>query len=180
MRTGAAVCKAGGMGALFSPCRTWRYSLTRDLPPAGGSGSVVFVGLNPSTADETRDDPTTRRCVGFAQAWGFARLELVNLFAFAARHPADLRRAPDPVGPGNRSALQRALAEADLVVCAWGNDGIGPHADAVLAHAARPHCLGLTGRGAPRHPLYARAATMPQRLDAARSGRPAERDVRAR
>ena len=137
--------------------------MSRPAAP-GGEGTVVFVGLNPSTADETRDDPTTRRCVGFARDWGFARLELVNLFAFAATEPAELRSAPDPVGPGNLDAVAEATGRADLVVCAWGNDGLGPQADAVLDLVARPHCLGLTARGAPRHPLYVRATVRPRRL----------------
>jgi hypothetical protein len=131
----------------------------REIP--SGTGTVAFVGLNPSTADETRDDPTTRRCIGFARDWGYGRMELVNLFAFRATRPADLRAAPDPVGPGNREALERVLGAADLVVCAWGNAGAGSAADAVLDGIAAPHCLGRTGEGAPRHPLYVRAGTRP-------------------
>ena len=137
--------------------------MTRAAAP-DGDGTVVFVGLNPSTADESTDDPTTRRCVGFARDWGFVRLELVNVFAYAATEPADLGSAPDPVGAGNREAVSTALRRADLVVCAWGNDGLGPHADAVLELVARPYCLGSTLRGAPRHPLYVRATTRPRPL----------------
>jgi hypothetical protein len=151
------------MGAVFSACRTWRYSLTRDLQGCGERGCVVFIGLNPSTADETADDPTTRRCSRFARDWGFTQLELVNLYAYAATRPAALRRAPDPVGPRNREALGAAIAGADLVVCAWGNAGVGQEADAVLELLDRPCCLGLTAGGAPRHPLYVAAVTRPQR-----------------
>jgi len=125
----------------------------------GGAGTIVFVGLNPSTADESTDDPTTRRCVGFARCWGFARLELVNLYAYAATRPAELRSAPDPVGPENLEAVSAAVRSADLVVCAWGNDGLGQTADAVLDFVPQPQCLGTTLRGAPRHPLYVRAVT---------------------
>lgn len=149
--------------ATFSQCRTWRYSLRRSAA-RGGAGTVVFVGLNPSTADESHDDPTTRRCTGFARDWGFARLELVNLYAYAATAPAELRSAADPVGPGNTDAVSDAAGRADLVVCAWGNHGLGPEADAVLELVPQPYCLGTTLRGAPRHPLYVRAATRPQRL----------------
>jgi hypothetical protein len=150
-------------GAVLSPCRTWRYLLTRPAA-TGGERTVVFIGLNPSTADESRDDPTTRRCVGFARDWGFARIELVNLFAYRATRPAELRAAPDPVGPDNAAALEAAVERADLVVCAWGNEGVGQEADAVLDAVARPFCLALTMRGAPRHPLYVRASARPRRF----------------
>ena len=125
---------------------------------------MVFVGLNPSTADESKDDPTTRRCIRFAQDWGFARLELVNVFAYAATAPAELRAALDPVGSRNLEAVSGAAARADLVVCAWGNDGLGPQADDLLELVARPYCLGTTLRGAPRHPLYVRTTTCPRPL----------------
>jgi hypothetical protein len=150
------------MGAVFSACRTWRYSLTRELGGRGGQRRVVFIGLNPSTADENADDPTTRRCARFARDWGFTQLELVNLYAYAATQPAALRRALDPVGPQNREAVGVAVGRADLVVCAWGNAGTGEEADAALELLERPCCLGLTAGGAPRHPLYIAAATRPQ------------------
>ncbi len=130
----------------------------------GSAGTVVFIGLNPSTADESRDDPTTRRCIGFARWWGFARLELVNLFAFRATRPAELWAAPDPIGPGNAEAVRSAVAAADLVVCAWGNEGMGAEAERVLDLVDSPYCVGTTVGGAPRHPLYVRASTRPARF----------------
>src|SRR3954454_5135391 len=87
---------AEGSSAYLSPCRTWRYSLTRTITDPDESccrpkgGTVTFVGLNPSTADETLDDPTTRRCVRFARDWGFNRLKMVNLYAYRATKPNDL------------------------------------------------------------------------------------------
>jgi len=143
--------------------------LTRSAALQGAS-TVVFVGLNPSTADEARDDPTTRRCVRFARDWGFARLELVNLFAYAATDPTEFRAAPDPVGPENLVAVRTALGRAAVVICAWGNDGVGPAADAVFELVAQPHCLGTTLRGAPRHPLYVPAATRPRPFVPRREG----------
>src|ERR1700691_893264 len=68
------------MGAVFSPCRRYRYALWREwgvLPGMPDKGYVLFVGLNPSTADETRDDATIRRCIAFAQAWGYSGLCMV-------------------------------------------------------------------------------------------------------
>jgi hypothetical protein len=147
--------------AVFSPCRRWRYALTREV--GGDAGTVVFVCLNPSTADELHDDPTTRRCAGFARRWGYGRVELVNLYGLRATRSAELRAAADPVGPGNADAVRAAVARADLVVCAWGNEGIGPRADDVLAGLDEPRCLGRTLRGAPRHPLYVPGETAARR-----------------
>jgi hypothetical protein len=154
--------------ALFSPCRTWRYSLTRALD---GEGTVAFVGLNPSTADETTDDPTVRRCVGFARGWGFARLEVVNLYAFRATNPRQLWRADDPVGPENDRVLASVVAGADLVVAAWGTQPRpGRLAELAGILGGRPlHALALTKDGAPRHPLYVRGDVRPSLYVSARS-----------
>ena len=80
----------------------------------------MFVGLNPSTADETNDDPTIRRCISFAQAWGYEGLCMTNLFAFRATEPSDMMKSPDPVGPENDQALINLAESAGVVVAAWG------------------------------------------------------------
>jgi hypothetical protein len=151
------------VSAYFSPCRTWRYSLMRELGPPLGGGTVVFIGLNPSTADERRDDPTIRRCIGFARSWGFARLKVLNLFALRATKPAALLAADDPVGPENDSIIYEELGVADLVVCAWGAFPNGGRSADVLQLVAAPHCVGVTKNGSPRHPLYVRASANPVR-----------------
>ena len=118
----------------------------------------MFVMLNPSTADAWRDDPTIARCKGFAERWGYARLEVVNLFALRATHPADLKRLArthDVIGPRNDAVLRRACRRADRVVAAWGAHGdLLGRADEV--RAMLPHvpwqCLGTTKDGHPRHP----------------------------
>jgi hypothetical protein len=122
---------------------------------------VAFIGLNPSTADESRDDPTIRRCIGFARRWGFARLEVLNLFAFRATKPTALLSADDPVGPENDLAIAGVLRSADLVVCAWGAFPSSARAADVLRLIAAPQCLGTTKNGSPRHPLYVRSGTDP-------------------
>ncbi len=117
--------------------------------------------LNPSTADAERDDPTIRRCAGFARSWGFGGMTVVNLFALRATDPARLRRARDPVGRDNDRHIA-AAASAGLVVVAWGVHGrLGERDRAVLAllSGCRPGCLGTTRGGHPRHPLYLPAAT---------------------
>jgi hypothetical protein len=120
--------------------------------------------LNPSTADAERDDPTIRRCGGFARAWGFGAMTVVNLFALRATDPARLRRARDPIGRDNDRHIAEAAAGADALVLAWGIHGALRDRDrAVLALLSelRPSCLGLTRGGHPRHPLYLPRAAAP-------------------
>ncbi len=141
-------------GADFDETGAFRYRLWRRWDPSGPV--VAFVGLNPSTADADQDDPTIRRCLGFARRWGFGALEVVNLFAWRATRPQDLRRAVDPVGPENDAVLKRTARDADRVVACWGVHGAWRQRDTeVLAWLPGPlHCLGRTQGGQPRHPLY--------------------------
>ena len=81
---------------------------------------MLFVGLNPSTADETNDDPTIRRCIAFAREWGYARLHMANLFAFRATEPRDMMNASDPIGPENDKHLLTLANDSILTVAAWG------------------------------------------------------------
>jgi hypothetical protein len=150
--------------AELSPCGTYRYRLGRRLDEE--PRAALFVMLNPSTADATEDDPTIRRCIGFARREGCGTLEVVNLFALRATDPAELCRAYDAVGPDNPAAIAAAIGRAHLVVVAWGNIhrrlGPGRHVDALLAQippGRGPWCLGRTAAGAPRHPLYVKNDT---------------------
>jgi len=117
--------------------------------------------LNPSTADAERDDPTIRRCIGFAKRAGHGGVEILNLFAFRATAPKDLKAASDPVGPDNDRHLEALFARHGHVLAAWGAHGtFGARAEIVLEMAARQSvmltCLGRTLTGQPRHPLYVR------------------------
>jgi hypothetical protein len=132
---------------------------------------VLFIGLNPSTADHRRDDPTIRRCLGFARDWGFGRLTVVNLFAFRSASPQVLRIVSDPIGPANDAWILRLAHDADLVVAAWGvGVGVGlaggycDRATMVTSKVGGLYCLGRTSDGSPRHPLYVRRTVLPQRL----------------
>jgi len=156
----------GVASATFDATRTYRYRLTRAWDP--GSPVVAFVMLNPSTADADHLDPTVRRCVGFARDWGFGALEVVNLFAFRATDPADLVRAPEPVGVDNDLAIVDAVRGVDRVVVAWGTRGTHRHrAESVSTLLAgchvRPMALGTTRDGHPRHPLYVPGDAAPAR-----------------
>jgi hypothetical protein len=148
--------------AVFDRSGRYRYALERRWAPGGER--VAFVLLNPSSADAERDDPTIRRCMGFARAWGCAALEVVNLFAWRATRPAELRRAGAPVGARNDAHLLRAARAASRVVLAWGMHGElagrGAAVQRLLAEAgASLHCLGYTQGGQPRHVLYLPRAT---------------------
>ena len=141
--------------ATFSQNRTYRYSLTRILIK-GNEHYINFVLLNPSTADEDIDDPTIRRCINFAEQWGFSEMVVTNLFAIRATDPKDMKRAPMPIGPQNDGFLKRISLGAAKTVLAWGNHGAFQNRDReVLAVLDRPlFCLGRTQTGQPKHPLY--------------------------
>lgn len=152
--------------AELSPCGKYRYLLTRTL--VAGRGTCAFVMLNPSTADHSVDDQTIRQCIGFANVWGFKRIEVVNLFAWRATLPRDMLAAIDPVGPAGDDWLLRAARGADRVICAWGEHGRHRgrgEAVRLLLQDAGHHLyhLGLTkGHKQPRHPLYLARETAPQ------------------
>ncbi|MBU2960933.1 DUF1643 domain-containing protein [Citreicella sp. C3M06] len=145
--------------ALYSPCETYRYGLERRW---GEGGCLLFIMLNPSTADERRNDPTIERCQRRAVALGFGALRIANLFAFRATRPADLRRAPVPVGPENDALLLRWHRAAEMTLAAWGTHGsyLGRAAQ-VAGLCGELHHLGLTRDGHPRHPLYVPYAVAP-------------------
>lgn len=155
-----------GHAAWFSEDRQHRYALLRCLDVglfgAEGDRDINFIMLNPSTADETLNDPTITRCIGFARRWQYTSLIVTNLFAFRATDPADLKRATDPVGVENDDYIMKIAKASAAVVVAWGVHGV--HQDRarqvvrLLADAGvTPHCLGTTKDGYPKHPLYLRS-----------------------
>lgn len=144
-------------GARFSACRRYRYALWRTWDAS--KAAAVFIMLNPSTADETENDPTVERCERRARAMGFGGLRVVNLFGFRSTQPLGLHRVGDPVGQHNDKAILDACTGAGLVVCGWGKHGSLNGRDQVvlklLASAGvAATCLGLNGDGSPKHPLY--------------------------
>lgn len=153
-----------------SECGRYRYALERWW--MFGTGTVLFVMLNPSTADAVDDDPTVRRCISFAQRWGHQRLIVCNLFAWRATDPRELRTAADPVGPMNDERMAECAGVASLILCAWGNHGAHAGRDKYVREALytiRPlHHLGLTGKRQPRHPLYLRGDLKPLEWESVR------------
>jgi len=140
--------------ALFSPDRSYRYDLWRTWDDA--KRTVVFIGLNPSTANENEDDATVRRCIAFAATWGYGSLCMLNLFAYCATDPAQMKRAADPIGASNNGHILDVLGGAGLSIAAWGVHGehLGRDRELLRLIPWRLHCLGMTKDGHPRHPLY--------------------------
>jgi hypothetical protein len=145
----------------------YRYSLVREWSDAG---RAVWVMLNPSTADETTDDPTIAKITKFSRAWACGSLEVVNLFACRATDPKALKTISDPVGPENDKHIAEALDRADVVIAAWGASypkqlALRPHRvrKLLFAQPKPPLVLGLTKDREPRHPLYVRDAEIPFR-----------------
>lgn len=141
--------------AVLSRDGRYRYALRRVWDVS--RPTVLFVGFNPSTADAICDDPTIRRCIGFAKRWNFGQLVVGNLFAFRTPWPHALRCARNPIGRENDRWLRRLACEADLVIAAWGGAGSYRARDRQVHGLLGPmKCLGLTRTGQPRHPLYVR------------------------
>jgi hypothetical protein len=156
------------VSAVLSLDQRYRYLLVRELQPtfsfADGGGAargktMTFVMLNPSRADAVNDDPTLVRCIGFAGREGAARLCVVNLYAFRATDPDELRTAKAPIGEDNDVWIKKAAEEPDaIVVAAWGAfapyERIAQVIPIFRAAGKGLHCLGKNEGGSPRHPLY--------------------------
>ena len=151
--------------AVFSPCKTYRYMLQRNWGVR--RKAVNLLMLNPSTADEMKNDPTVHRCQQRAVDLGFGQLEVTNIFALRSTDPELLKKHPDPVGPDNDAAILDSAKVCDLVICAWGTDGKlyerGKHVLQLLrSNGIKPHCLKLSKDGHPCHPLYLPYSLQPQ------------------
>ena len=139
--------------ATFSSCRKYRYSLSRIWDKE--KKYVLFIGLNPSTANEEEDDPTIRRCVNYAKNWGYGGFMMVNLFAYRTSLPSNLKKVKYPVGRDNDKYIVKLSKKADITVAAWGNNGNLYRRDKqVLSLVPKLMCLKINKSGQPAHPLY--------------------------
>jgi hypothetical protein len=147
-------------GAVLSPCERYRYRLWRrwDNRPL-----VAFIMLNPSTADAALDDPTIRKCMGFARRWNYGGIDVGNLFALRATDPEVMRRDNAPIGSENIEHLRRICADASQdgapIVCAWGAHGTHlsqaqNFIDMCRSWGVKLSALRFTKSGMPGHPLY--------------------------
>ena len=150
--------------ATYSDCERYRYDLTRVWDEAGRK--IAFVMLNPSTATEVQNDPTVERCERRARTLGYGAFRVCNIFAWRDTDPFAMRKAPEPVGPLNNTAISDACLWADTVVAAWGTHGAhlgrGPQVEVLMRGSGKPlYHLGLSKAGHPKHPLYIAYAQQP-------------------
>ena len=141
--------------ALLSEDKLYRYQLLRvwdeTLP------RVLFVMLNPSTADATKDDPTIRRVISFAKSWGYGGVYVGNLFAFRSTDPKGLKYVKDPIGENNIQHIQAMVGLVDKIIYAWGNNQKEPKWLSELVPT--PYCIDISKKGVPKHPLYLKKDT---------------------
>ncbi len=164
-------------GAGFSQDERYRYVLWRALSSSlfePSPGPVLFIGLNPSTADHQKSDPTCTREMDFARRWGHDFYLKCNLFGFRSTDPLGLARVADPAGKDNLATIQAYARKATRIVLCWG-DGKGSNLRTTIAKQSlivqaalrftlghsetTVHCLGTTTAGNPRHPLYLKKTT---------------------
>lgn len=146
-------------GAAFSPCRNYRYALWRVWDAA--KPRVMFIGLNPSTANEISDDPTIRRVVSMARNWGFGGVYMTNLFAWITAYPDEILKCPDPIN-GNDVWLTKLAGMSNEIIFAWGNfKEAQEQAKKVIEMFPQAKALHINKNGSPKHPLYVKGDTIP-------------------
>ncbi len=152
--------------AVFSDCERYRYRLTRVWDPKGPK--ALFIMLNPSTADEIKNDPTVERCERRARTLGFGSFRVTNIFAFRATDPKVMRAEAEPNGPNNDATISESCDWADQIICAWGTHGAhqgrgSQVIDLLRQKGVSPYHLGLSKEGHPKHPLYIAYTQQPER-----------------
>lgn len=151
--------------AIFSDCRRYRYDLMRRWNTEGRK--IVFIGLNPSTADEETNDPTVTRCMRWAYRWSYSEMHMLNIFAYRSTDPKQLDKVIDPVGSETDRYISQECEDAETVICCWGNWGKyldrGQEARYLLNHLEL-WCFDITKLGQPKHPLYLPNGIIPRRF----------------
>lgn len=146
--------------ARISNCNKYRYELRRIWDSS--KPIVLFICLNPSTADHEIDDRTSFKCIEYSKSWGYGGLVIANLFAYRSTDPSELYNTDDPIGPENNKHIQRLSNEAKQIICAWGDNGGYMDRDIkVLSYLKHPECLKKLKSGRPGHPLYLPANLKP-------------------
>ncbi len=148
--------------AVISKDGMYRYELSRiwdssKLP-------VMFVMLNPSTADASKDDSTIRRCINFAKSWDYGGIWVGNLYAYRTKNPKELKKAANPRGFNNDMHLILMANRSAIVICAWGNNKGMPVSIMKILHKSRLYYIEKSVNGTPKHPLYLKGNLTPQRL----------------
>ena len=143
--------------AIISNSGLYRYELHREWDK--DKGKVLFIMLNPSTADGNEDDLTTRRCVKYAERWGYGGIMIGNIYPFRAKRPKHLKKWTNNCGHEEYKALYEnidhindMINQCDLTVCAWGCNH--PGIPEMLEYTSDLHYLELCDDGiTPKHPL---------------------------
>jgi hypothetical protein len=168
-------CRTSLNQCVFSLDRAYRYVLrhryadmTCETPKR-----IAWIGLNPSTADEVTLDQTLASVCRYSRKWGFSEVVMLNLFAFRATDPRDLKRATDPIGPDNDEHLLAEVGSVDRVIACWGDQGrfLGRDRQVAELLSVSFECLLRNRTGAPHHPLYLKSRIRPKpfRLDQIRN-----------
>ena len=144
--------------AVLSDDNIYRYQLSRIWDEE--KPKILFIMLNPSTADEFVEDPTIRRVVNYAKDWGYGGVYVGNLYAFRSTDPKGLKSIADPVGPENINHIQTLISLVDKVIYAWGNEQKEP--DWLKKIVETPYCIEISKKGIPKHPLYLKKCLIPQ------------------
>ncbi|OFN55461.1 MULTISPECIES: DUF1643 domain-containing protein [Streptococcus] len=138
--------------AIISKDKIYRYKLSRTWDST--KPTILFIGLNPSIANENVDDPTITRCINFAKDWGYGTLLMANLFAFRSTYPKNIYLIDDPIGKDNDHYLLECVTQSDLIVACWGNNGTYMNREKVITELVpNLYCLQKNKNGTPHHPL---------------------------
>ncbi|MBS4898415.1 MAG: DUF1643 domain-containing protein [Streptococcus sp.] len=138
--------------ANISEDKIYRYTLSRTWDST--KPTVLFIGLNPSIADENIDDPTITRCINFAKDWGYGTLLMANLFAFRSTYPKEIYLIDDPIGKDNDYYLLECVKQSDLIIACWGNNGTYMDREKIIKELVpNLYCLQKNKNGTPHHPL---------------------------
>ena len=146
--------------AIFSKCNKYRYSLSRIWDAE--KQRCLFIGLNPSTAGASEEDPTIRKLIAYTRSWGYGGFQICNLFAIRSSNPQIISKCDDPIGQLNTNYLHAAIASNHKHILIWGNWG-EQHDDIeeLLERIQEPLCLGHNMNGSPKHPLYLSKTVVP-------------------
>lgn len=138
--------------ANISKDKIYRYTLSRTWDST--KPTVLFIGLNPSIADENIDDPTITRCINFAKDWGYGTLLMANLFAFRSTYPKEIYLIDDPIGKDNDHYLLECVKQSDLLIACWGNNGTYMDREKIIKELVpNLYFLQKNKNGTPHHPL---------------------------
>lgn len=148
--------------AIYSPCMQYRYQLRASWSSPeieDEPNDLCFIMLNPSTATEEKNDPTIERVERRARAGGYDGFVILNIFAYRATDPLNMKKFPEPIGPSNDWFLEDALMSERNIICGWGCHGIHQNRnkeilDLFKKHDRTPLALSWTSKGHPKHPLY--------------------------